>query len=63
VSTISLKDATAKLDRRLLRDIGIAEDGSIEESNPHLRRLKRQGTKVDRLLAVLSLSGTMLLNT
>lgn len=61
MSTITLEDATARLDRRLLRDIGLASDGSVGEHDPRLRPLERKGIKVDRLLAILSLSGTMLL--
>jgi hypothetical protein len=61
MSKISLEDATARLDPRTLRDIGLAEDGSIDEHDPHLRRLAPKGIMLDRLLAMLSLSGTMLL--
>lgn len=60
MSIISFEDATARLDRRLLRDIGITQDGSIDRHDPRLRRLERKGIRVDRLLAMLSLSGTML---
>ena len=62
MSTVSFTAATQHLDPRMLRDIGVEADGAvIDPRDPRYRRIVRPANAAERLLAMLSLSGAILL--
>jgi len=54
-TTTSLITATAHLDARMLRDIGVDADGSVMcERDPRYRRIARPTGKLGRLVAFIN---------
>jgi len=56
MSPISFATAAQYLDDRMLRDIGLAPDGSsTNERDPRFRRIPRPAGPVERVLAFINL--------
>ena len=55
MTTTPFTTAISRLDDRLLRDIGAAPEGGLDEHDPRLRRLPRPVGPIDRVLALLNL--------